>query len=239
MKVNNSLNWLCLIAQPLPPWQLYVGKVPNMLSTIDCGGDSTQGEILVSKKSKLSLLGVTLVTPALTAGAASASVPRAAIEQARVADHATLAAARLKSEMLNIAPAAKLRIAGDRVPMTSLSGLSRDNSSAKVAGNLKVASNIATNNAADAACARPKTVNSEAACGKELKVNNDGGMKIKPVDRTNTDIRECWGSKQCSAKELALKNKLCKVGAVEKKDKVGEPVHTLGCSNQTTSAAKC
>ena len=78
----------------------------------------------MAKKSKLPLLSLTLVTPALTAtgNAALASVPKALMGAPSVQTEARAGAAeRLKNELLGESLSVKLRIAGNRVPLMLVS----------------------------------------------------------------------------------------------------------------------
>jgi len=67
-------------------------------------------------KKPTTLLGVTILTPALVAGEAHAIAPR--ISAVGTIPHAA-ALARLKAGMLALDPAAKLELAADRLPATS------------------------------------------------------------------------------------------------------------------------
>jgi hypothetical protein len=78
----------------------------------------------MKKGSRLSLLGVTVITPALTAGngSLSASVPAANNQQSGALDaEAAAAETRLKAEMIGLGLAEKLEIAGARVPLLQFS----------------------------------------------------------------------------------------------------------------------
>jgi hypothetical protein len=77
----------------------------------------------MANHSKFSILGVTLVTPVLTAGSnlALALVLPTNVPQVDSADlGAATAEARLKTEILELSPSEKFRIAGARVPLLQL-----------------------------------------------------------------------------------------------------------------------
>jgi hypothetical protein len=75
----------------------------------------------MAKHSRLSLLGVTLVTPVLTAANSPASalvLPTNTQQADRAGDpDAAATSSRLKAEILALTPSQKLGIAGDRVPL--------------------------------------------------------------------------------------------------------------------------
>ena len=134
-------------------------------------------------RQKLSLIGVTLATPALTAAGepASARTPSPSYEQAGAiqAGNTLEASTILKLTTLSINPAEKLRIGGDSILLAQVSPMSGGTVVLAANGTANSKSNDRTNTDIPE-CHSPSARTGSGAAGAG-----------KSNDRTNTDIPEC------------------------------------------------
>jgi hypothetical protein len=132
----------------------------------------------MGNKRKLSLIGVTLATPALTAAGDPALARTPGIDTGAYSSSSTEASALLKANMLAIAPAEKLRIGGDAILLSS---------TAPAQGKPVL---LAKGSAAGSSNDRTNTDIPE--CHSPAGATGSGSSASgKHNDRTNTDIPEC------------------------------------------------
>jgi hypothetical protein len=130
----------------------------------------------MENKRKLSLIGVTLATPALTAAGNPALARTPDLNAASAYSSGTEAGALLKANMLAIAPAEKLRIAGDVILLSS--------TAPQPGKTIMLAKGAATGSSND-------RTNTDIPECRSSMTGSSSTRSGKANDRTNTDIPEC------------------------------------------------
>jgi hypothetical protein len=142
-------------------------------------------------KSKFSLIGVTLATPALTAAGepAMAHVPGADLVQSASIDGE--ASAALKQAMLSIDPAEKLSLAGDTILLASV---------ARTSGAPILLAKSSENKSGRTNTDIPECQSPTSASGSGTTITGKSG-------RTNTDIPECHSPSSVSGSGVTATGK--------------------------------